>query len=85
MPFGLCAIWVQLGLFGPRDKTLRFACDHSFVMIELWIQVLFIYSYFVWGLVMTMVLGFDFSAIRVCSYLTSKESPQDKILADWAM
>ena len=68
-----------------RGKTIRFACEHSFVMIELWIQVLFIYSHFVWGLVMIMVLGFYFCAIRVCAYLTPKESPQGNILADCSM
>ena len=53
--------------------------------MELWIQVLFIYSHIVWGLVMVMVWGLYFCAIRSCSVLTPKGSPLCQILADWSM
>ena len=46
---------------------LGFACEHSLELMELWIQVLFICSHFVWGLSMVMVLGLYFHVIRACS------------------
>ena len=83
LPPGLCATWASCHL-GPvrtvcilvgRDKTLRFACKYSFVIRELWSQVLFICSRFVLGLAVVMVLGLCFCVIRVCSVLTTQESP----------
>ena len=44
------------------DKTLKLAREHSFGITEIWIQVLFICSHFMWGLVMVMVLDLYFHA-----------------------
>ena len=64
---------------------LGLACEHSFGVMELWIQVLLICSPFVWGLIMVMVLGLYFCAMRQCSVLTPEGSSLGQILADCSM
>ena len=67
------------------NKSLRLACEHFFGIIELLVQVLFIYSHFVWGLVIIMFLRLYFHTIRACSILTPKVSPRGRILKDLSM
>lgn len=70
MPLGLCATLALFHLgqirtaFGIGWQELRLICEHLFELAELWIQVLFICSHFVWGL--SMVMGYGFGFVPLC-------------------
>lgn len=68
-----------------RNKPLRLACEHFFGIIELLVQVLFIYSHLVWGLITIMFLVLYFHVLRGCSVLTPKGSTSSQILNDLSL
>lgn len=59
-------------------KMLGLACECSFEVMELWIQVLFICFHFDWS------LEWYFHASRGCSVLTPDGNPLGWGLADWS-
>ena len=73
MPFGSGQNCLQYQLAG--DKVMGLACECLYGLVKLWIQVLFIWSHFVWGLSMVIVLCLYFCAIMGCSVLTPEGSP----------
>lgn len=73
VPFGpgQDCLWYWLA----GDKILGLAYEHSFGLMELWIQALLIGFHFVWGLSMVMVWGLYFCIIRSCSVSTPEGGP----------
>lgn len=67
-----------------KDKTLKLACEHLFRIMEVWIQILFIYSQ-----IAQVPVAIDFclhvEGVSGCSVLATGGSLLGCIIAEWSI